>query len=182
MLRRILSDSRRQPFTYSPVGATRSEELPSGFPHNRHQVRLGYGRDTFERARTAIAGWRMYDLDWTRLCWRDVPPAEQMVVGVLVRHLGLWSFNPCRVIYLLDEEAPNWRFGFAFGTLAGHSESGEERFTVEMRADESVWYRVHTFARARHPLARLAPWAVRHYQRRFGRESLGAMQRAVAPG
>lgn len=34
---------------------------------------------------------------------------------------------PCRVVYLIDEEN---RRGFAYGTLNGHPESGEEVFAV----------------------------------------------------
>ena len=34
---------------------------------------------------------------------------------------------PCRVVYVLDE--PNHR-GFAYGTLPGHAEIGEELFAV----------------------------------------------------
>jgi uncharacterized protein (UPF0548 family) len=34
---------------------------------------------------------------------------------------------PCRVVYVVEQEN---RRGFAYGTLAGHPESGEERFAV----------------------------------------------------
>ncbi len=176
---RILEEEKDRPLTYAPVGGTRGEELPGGFPHHRHLIRLGAGRRVHEKAVSALMSWRMYDLDWTTLCWPHRLPEENQTVGVLVRHSLLWSFNPCRVVYVLDESAPVRRFGFAIGTLPGHSETGEERFTVEMREDGSVWYRIVSFARAHHPVAGLAPWAVRHYQRRFGHESLRAIARAV---
>ena len=41
-------------------------------------------------------------------------------------HLGPVT-APCRVVYVVDE--PDRR-GFAYGTLTGHPESGEELFTV----------------------------------------------------
>jgi uncharacterized protein (UPF0548 family) len=51
---------------------------------------------------------------------------------------------PVRVIYVVDE--PNRR-GFAYGTIAGHPEDGEERFVVERRDDGSVWLTVASFSR-----------------------------------
>ena len=45
--------------------------------------------------------------------------------------------NAGRVVYLVDEDGPVPRFGFAYGTLPGHAESGEERFLVEWDRIES---------------------------------------------
>ena len=76
------------------------------------------------------------------------------VVGVLGRHFGLWWLNACRIVYVIEEEEASLlkRYGFGFGTLPGHVERGEERFTVEWhRAEDSVLYEVFAFARP-------APW------------------------
>ena len=51
---------------------------------------------------------------------------------------------PARVVYVIDE--PD-RKGFAYGTLAGHPESGEEAFIVERESDGSVWLRIRAFSR-----------------------------------
>ena len=52
---------------------------------------------------------------------------------------------PCRVVYVLD--APTAR-GFAYGTLPGHAECGEERFAVRYdRASGSVYAEVVAFSR-----------------------------------
>ena len=81
-------------------------------------------------------------------------------MGVLGRHFGLWSLNASRIVYVMEEEAsPLRRYGFAFGTLPGHVERGEERFTVEWhRAEDSVSYEVFAFAR---PATRWPGWARR---------------------
>ena len=102
-------------------------------------------------------------------------------MGVLGRHFGLWSLNACRIVYVIEEEASLLkRYGFAFGTLPGHVERGEERFTVEWdRADDSVSYEVFAFARPAHPLARAGPPFVRLVQRQFAAASLRAMAAAV---
>ncbi len=105
-------------------------------------------------------------------------------MGVLGRHLGVWSLNAGRIAYVLEEEGSSRRrYGFAFGTLPGHVERGEERFTVEWhRADDSVWYEVFAFARPAHPLARAGRLFVRPIQRRFAFGSLRSMAAAVEGG
>jgi uncharacterized protein (UPF0548 family) len=58
---------------------------------------------------------------------------------------AIWPAKiPTRVVYVIDE--PD-RKGFAYGTLPGHPERGEESFVVERRADESVWLVIRSFSR-----------------------------------
>ncbi|HYQ83976.1 MAG TPA: DUF1990 domain-containing protein, partial [Rubrobacter sp.] len=155
---RFLEDRRSLPFSYPDVGATR-DGAPPGYPVNQLRGRLGARLETYARAAGALWSWKTYETGWTKLCWPDAPITEGTVVGVLGRHFGLWSLNACRIVYVIEEEAsPLRRYGFAFGTLPGHVERGEERFTVEWdRADDSVFYEVFAFARPAHPLARVGP-------------------------
>jgi uncharacterized protein (UPF0548 family) len=182
-IRRFLDEQRSLPFSYHEVGASR-DGAPPGYPVNHHRGRLGTGQEAFARAIEALRRWKMYELGWTRLCWPDAPVAEGTVVGVLGRHFGVWSLNACRIAYVLEEEGPlQRRYGFAFGTLPGHVERGEERFTVEWhRADDSVWYEVFAFARPAHPLAKAGRPFVRLVQRRFAIGSLRSMAAAVEVG
>lgn len=59
-----------------------------------------------------------------------------------------WQFwpaqIPARVVYVVDEAD---RKGFAYGTLPGHPERGEESFVVERRPDDSVWLVIRAFSR-----------------------------------
>jgi len=79
----------------------------------------------------------------------------------LVVKVGPIPFRvPCRVIYVIDE--PD-RKGFAYGTLPGHPEDGEEAFIVDRSADGSVWLTIRSFSRpstwqwwAVYPFLRLA--------------------------
>ncbi|WP_150308968.1 DUF1990 family protein [Planctomonas psychrotolerans] len=59
---------------------------------------------------------------------------------------------PTRVIYVVDE--PD-RVGFAYGTLAGHPQSGEESFIVSRQDDGSVWLTIRRFWRPSSPVWRL---------------------------
>jgi len=178
---RRLREQEHLGFSYEEVGATRSG-VPGGYPINHHRDPIGMGERAFRRGVDAVRRWAMYELPWTTLCWPDRPVEPGVAVAVLVHHFGFWSLNPCRVIYLLDETIDERvRFGFAFGTLPGHSEAGEERFTVEWRRDDdSVWFEILTFARAYHPLVRLGSPLLPRVQFRFGREAVSAMRRAVS--
>ena len=182
-IRRFLEAQRSLPFSYPEVGASR-DGAPPGYPTNHRRGRLGVGDRTFIQAVEALRRWEMYRLGWTKLFWPDAPIAEGTVVGVLGRHFGVWSLNSCRIAYTVEEETPSLRrYGFAFGTLPGHVERGEERFTVEWhRADDSVWYEVFAFARPAHPLARAGRPFVRLVQRRFAVDSFRAMTAAVGAG
>ena len=122
----------------------------------------------------------MYDIPWTTVYPAVPPVVAGTVIGVLVRQFGFWTLNCARVVYVLRENGPVDRYGFAIGTLPQHSESGEERFTIEFQhGDESVWYEIYTFAGAGNLMIRLAFPLMRFVQRRFGRDSVGAMQLAV---
>ena len=107
------------------------------------------------------------------------------VVGLMVatrtRVCGLWWLNACRVVALEDGAVGGRRrFGFAYATLEGHVERGEERFRVELDGDGAVWYELAAVSRPAHWLTRLAyPW-VRRLQRRFALDSLDTMARATA--
>ncbi len=179
-IRRFLDDQRPLPFSYPEVGASR-HGAPPGYPINHHRGRLGEGTEVFARAVTAVRSWKMYDLSWTKLCWPDAPIAEGTVVGVVGYHFGIWSMNACRIAYVIEEEDSLLRrYGFAFGTLPGHVEQGEERFTVEWHAaDDSVWYEIFTYARPGPVLVRVGYPVVRLIQRRFAAHSLRSMAAAV---
>ena len=80
----------------------------------------------------------------------------------------------------MDEQGPVQRYGFAYGTLPEHAESGEERFTVEWHeADDAVWYDILAFSRPQQLLAQLGYPFTRRLQKRFARDSAAAMRRAV---
>jgi uncharacterized protein (UPF0548 family) len=62
-----------------------------------------------------------------------------------IMHVPLYPPKvPARVVYVIDEPL---RKGFAYGTLPGHPETGEEAFIVEYRDDDSVWLTIRAFSR-----------------------------------
>jgi uncharacterized protein (UPF0548 family) len=173
----FLKAQRDQGFSYQHVGATR-EQAPPGFNVDRHQIQLGSGEAAFVRAKAATRQWKMFAMPWIQLFWPGAPIEIGSTVGVLVSHFGFWSLNAARIVYTIDERDDPQRYGFAYGTLTGHAEIGEERFTVELRRDRTVWYEIYAFSRP-HGLARCAYPFSRSLQRRFARDSLGAMRDAM---
>ena len=177
-IRQFLSTQGSKPFSYAHAGASR-ERAPDVYNVDHNRIQLGEGAEVFERAKSAIRQWKMFDMPWIELCWPDTPIKTGATVAVLVSHLGFWSLNACRIVYEIDERGDCQKFGFAYGTLPEHGERGEERFSVEFhRADQSVWYDLHAFSRPG-PAARLAYPFARALQKRFAQESKEAMQRAM---
>jgi uncharacterized protein (UPF0548 family) len=71
---------------------------------------------------------------------------------------------PIRVVYVVDE--PD-RKGFAYGTLRGHPESGEEAFLVEQREDGTVWFVLKALSRPSNGFYRLVAPILRLQQNKF---------------
>jgi uncharacterized protein (UPF0548 family) len=178
--RRFLEAQSRLRFTYAEVGATAGKP-PEGYTVDHTRVALGEGETVFRNAQRALERWDQFRVGWLEV-WPPKTPiqAGQTVVAV-ARAFGVWSLNSARIVYVVDENSDSIsRFGFAYGTLPGHVEAGEERFLVEWnKSDDRVWYDILAFSRPRHVLARLGNIQMRRMQKRFARESAAAMLRSV---
>jgi uncharacterized protein (UPF0548 family) len=173
----FLIAQRTEEFSYSEQGASR-QQAPAGFTVDHNRIQLGEGVEDFNRAKRAIDAWKMFDLTWVNLSPSQGPIHRGANVAVVVSHLGFWSMNAARIVYVIDERGSSQTYGFAYGTLRDHGERGEERFTVEFHSDQTVWYDLYAFSRPS-PLARLAYPYTRHLQRRFATDSKAAMLKAV---
>jgi len=138
--------------TYPEVGRT-AAELPAGYGHVQKSVDLGAGDDRFGAASAALLAWQMQ----RRAGVRVEPATAGVAVGtdaVLLLGFGPLAIRaPVRVVYVIDE--PD-RQGFAYGTLPGHPETGEEAFLLTRRADQRVRFTITAFSRPVSALARLA--------------------------
>jgi uncharacterized protein (UPF0548 family) len=181
-LRPFLAAQRELPFTYEAVGATAGTP-PAGYVVDRTRIKLGDGEAVFRSATAALRRWEQFGLGWVEAWPSDTPIQPGEVVAVMGQAVGVWWLNACRVVYVVDETGPMSKFGFAYGTLPGHVESGEERFLVEWdREENGVWYDILAFSRPNYVLTRLGYPVVRRLQKRFGRDSAASMLRAVSPG
>jgi uncharacterized protein (UPF0548 family) len=178
-IRSFISAQHESRFSYPEVGAS-AENPPKGYKVDHNRIELGHGVIAWQRAVEAVRAWQMFNMPWLRLCWPNAPLRAGTEVAVLVRHFGFFSLNACRIVYLIDNDAETKRFGFAYGTLEEHAESGEERFIVEWnQASDKVCYDIFAFSRPRKVLARLGYPLSRFLQKQFAEHSKAAMLRFV---
>ncbi|HKQ77155.1 MAG TPA: DUF1990 domain-containing protein [Blastocatellia bacterium] len=182
-IQRLINSWRKAPFSYAEVGDSLGP-APAGYAANHGRVRLGYGETTFNNAVEALRNWKMFDLGWVSVCWPDARIEVGTTVAVLARHFGFWSLHPARIVFLIDDDDGQMRrIGFAYGTLPGHGEQGEETFIIEWRhADDSVWYDLRSFSKPGQLLTALGYPLARMLQKRFARESTQTMLRTVGDG
>lgn len=135
-----LDDLSGRALTYPEIGATRGP-LPAGYHHVHESRVIGHGRERFESAGRAVLAWGMLRGAGARV--RATTDVAEVGTEVIV---GLGPvLAPCRVVYVLAE--PDRR-GFAYGTLSGHPETGEELFAVRWdAADDAVYAEVTAFSR-----------------------------------
>jgi uncharacterized protein (UPF0548 family) len=176
---RFVRDSQELPLSYGPIGIVNGEAPCRDL--DEAIVTIGRGRADFDRARAALMAWKQFDIGWVETFPLHAPVAVGTVVAVLIRHLGFWSLNGCRVLYrvaCLDDAA---RFGFAYGTLTNHAESGEELFDVFLDPEsDEVTYRIRATSKPQAALALIGQPFVRAIQARFRRDSAAAMKRATS--
>jgi uncharacterized protein (UPF0548 family) len=143
-------------------------------------VGVGHGQADFERARAVLLAWKQFDIGWVETFPRHAPVAVGTIVAVLIRHFGFWSLNGCRVLYSVGSPDDVARFGFAYGTLTNHAESGEELFEVFIDPrTEDVFYRIRATSQPQATLARFGQPIVRALQARFRDHSVAAMKLAT---
>jgi uncharacterized protein (UPF0548 family) len=167
--------------SYKQQGLSLKSEAPSGFNIDHNRVRLGSGEDVWKAGRQAMEEWKPFAISWLQLCWPETPIENGNDVAILVSHHGFWSLNACRIVARIDEQAEtSMRFGFAYGTLEDHSESGEESFSIIWNeADDSVWYDIFAFSQPRAFLAKVGYPLSRRLQHRFSQASKQAMMAVV---
>jgi uncharacterized protein (UPF0548 family) len=181
---RFITSARETDFTYPYIGRTKDgfrrrpkQKDTMAYKIDHNSIIIGRGESDFEKASQAIRDWKMFEMPWVELCWPDTPIEEDRTVAVLIRHFGFYSLNAARIVYTIDKW--DW-FGFAYGTLRDHGESGEERFSVRLdRETGEVIYDLYAFSRPNHLSARLAYPLTRTLQKRFAQDSKAAMLHAV---
>lgn len=176
-MRRFLELQGELGFTYEGVGLTATTP-PAGYMLDHTRTVIGRGEQQFENARTALERWRQLRLGWVEAWPPDAPIRKDQVVAILARLQGTWWASACRIIYVIDDQGPGHRFGFAYGTLPDHAGTGEERFLLEWdAATDEVTYDILAFSRPHWRIARLWYPFMRRMQKRFARDSTAAMTR-----
>lgn len=178
MVSEFLCAQAHESLSYAEVGESR-QGTPAGYALDHNRVQIGKADRDYKQACEAVREWRMFPRPWTEISPRRAPVVEGTLVAMQAHALGFWWLNACRIVYVVDEYDPVRRFGFAYGTLRSHVEQGEERFTVELQPDGSVWYDLRAFSRPRYWPVRLGKPLARRLQRRFVRDSQASMKDAI---
>jgi uncharacterized protein (UPF0548 family) len=151
---RLMSDTqaaalRECEFSYEDVGGTLTREIPAGYHGFTRTRRLGV---PFAEAADRLMSWRVHERAGVR-----VEASSQRVRpdDVVLMRLGAGRVSiiaPCRVLHVI--ESPD-TVGFAYGTLPGHPESGEELFMLE-RGLKCTTFTIRAFSRPGNSLTRFA--------------------------
>lgn len=138
--------------SYAEVGHT-ALALPDGYRHVRRVAVLGHGRPTFERAAAQVLGWQVQSRAGLEVRASSATAEVGSVVELRLGVAALVLKIPCRVVYVVDEPL---RRGFAYGTLPGHPESGEEAFVVSYDpGSDEVTLQITAFSKPATLLTRL---------------------------
>ena len=130
--------------TYSQVGATRDDKLPDGYRRLRAKARVGRGERVYAAAVHALGSFDMQRAAGLRVRTDAVMAAvgARVEFGFGLGPARLWA--PVQVVWVVNEPL---RYGYGYGTLPGHPESGEESFMVCLEPDETVTFEVKAFSR-----------------------------------
>ncbi len=176
-LARFISEQSALSLTYPERGASLAAPpaMPAGYRHDSWTADLGsFSPELADRAGQALLSWQA-QRGAGLVIEPDAAVRDGATFAIVIRLPIGFVTAAGRVVRVLDE--PDRR-GFAYGTLPGHPERGEEAFVLAREGDRLV-LTVQAFSRPRHPLARLGGPVTRALQRKTNRRYLDAM-RAVA--
>ena len=134
---------------YPGIGSTEDGPPPEGFPCLVTQTYLGEGLATYGRVAQGILTWELQRRSGLRVRTESdlVVPGARVVSGFGV---GPFRINaPCEVVWVhrpVPGGGPQ-SAGFAYGTLPGHPERGEEAFEVSIDDRGTVLFKITAFSR-----------------------------------
>ena len=169
-LDRVWAAARGATVTYDDVGSTLRGA-------GRCAVRdVGRGPDDFARAAEGLRAWAPQLGIGARIHPANAVLAQDTTLIVVLPLGPLTMVAPDRIVMMVDE--PN-RFGFAYGTLPGHPERGEESFVIELQPDGVVRATICVEAEPATLLTRIGAPVTKRLQRRAVDGYLDALERFV---
>jgi uncharacterized protein (UPF0548 family) len=124
------------------------------------------GAGAFDRAKLGLVEWICHKGAGAEVAPKTIAEGANVLVSM---HWGPVNIvAPCRIVYVVDEPTA---FGFAYGTLPGHPERGEELFIVEREEPDLVRLRIEAFSLPADPFVRavfpIARWVQRRTTARY---------------
>lgn len=170
-------DAIGQDLTYLEIGASLESQLPAGYHHSRAGIELGVGERAFILGCDALREWAGHAYLGITITPDHAPLEAGVVVVAEIPLAAVVVLAPCRIVSVISEAT---RFGFAYGTLPGHPERGEESFVVRQSSDGMVRFEVAAFSSPSGHLVRLGGPIPRWIQQRATRGYLEGVRRFVA--
>jgi len=163
-----------RPFAFDFLpGSVLGDATPRRTARLHRQAVIGTAA-AFDAAAAAVLDWQVQRRSGIRVLavsGSDAPAVSEGLEGaVLVPLLGRTVEGPFRVTRVVREAAV---VGFAYGTLPGHPESGEEAFLVRRAGPETV-FELRALSRPAFPYSLAAPVGAA-LQRRFTDRYLSAL-------
>lgn len=161
---------RAAPVTYRSDQPTGGQPGDGGTGFHRFAATRVLARRDFDEAVRELFGWQLQSRAGLRVAASE-PVAEVGTVVSMSLGVGPLALRiPCRVVGVVDEPG---RRGFAYATLPGHPECGEEWFVLEQTPDGRVRLTVSAVSRPATLLARVGgpvsravqQWMTRRYLR-----------------
>jgi uncharacterized protein (UPF0548 family) len=169
-------DALKEAQRHEPLTYPKNAPVLSAYDYDDNRTLLGEGDAVFAAAKAAITRWAMFEGKWARIYSSETPIEAGQLVIMCARAFGFWWLNAARIVYTVDQRRA---FGFAYGTLTHHVESGEELFQVEMDDAGKVWFRIKAFSRPRYWMVRLGYPFARLLQKRFVKDSFKNMKKVT---
>jgi uncharacterized protein (UPF0548 family) len=161
--------------TYPTVGAIAGSP-PSGYRQIRASRVVSTTAADLDAVAEFLFSWRMHE----RVGFSVAASHERAEPGAVVELRQRIALVPvaaaCRVIAVTDEAR---RRGFAYGTLPGHPESGEELFMLEAAPELGVTATISAFSRPATVLSRAAGPIGRRIQDVMTHRYLDALEACV---
>lgn len=162
-----LAEASGHEVTYAHVGST----LDPAVACRTRTVELGH--DTFDVGVEGLKAWVCHRGIGADVHPKGAPIAAGTDVLVVLRAGPIRLLVPDRIVAVVNE--PN-RFGFAYGTLPGHPERGEEAFLLERHDGGRTTATIRVAAQGDWLIARIAAPILRLLQRAALNRYLAALQ------
>ncbi len=175
---RLAKDAQSLELSYKEVGISQSSSSPCTFRRDHCAIELDDDEGSFDRARQALRRWQAHIGAGARIAPVDPPIEVGQVVVVAMKFPGFTAIAPCRIVWVVDEHD---RFGFAYGTLEGHPERGEESFVIS-RVGARVTFEINAASRPAALLSRLGAPVARSIQKNITQRYLNSLKHASASG